>query len=507
MKVFASAIWGENHQFNKVLANDTSIQVLRGESIRKQHQGGATMWGAIFEAEKTYGWDLVYPVEAFCGANTGPVEQGSFDALAQELFSQLQAALPVDGVILPLHGSLISEHNADAEGFILEEIRKWVGPKVPIAIGLDLHANVTQRMIKHCNILTAFRTTPHIDQYETGKRAADLLQRALTEDIQPQLILTRLPMLDALDRGRTIDPNGPLPKLIKQAEKQQSEHPDQVLDISLQAGYAWQDSPEAGPSVVVTYNAKNTQSKNVASETANHFIEKIWYTKDYSSIKLLSIEETITIAQAVQKDSKPLLIGEYTDNPGGGGYGDCTHLLKAMLAAHLSNAVFFSIADPVAAEQGLAAGVGATITLNVGGKKDSRFSGESLLLTGTVTAVSDGNYLRKGPFATGTIGKMGPSICFSVNGLEIIITSLPTMTDDREQLRIFGIQPESKRLLACKAMNHFRADYEPICSRLIYVDAKGICSLDYSIFPYKNLPRPIWPLDDITLPKPIQDKG
>jgi len=497
MKIFASAIWGENHQFNTVLATGSSIQVLRGEAIKEQHQTGATMWGALFEAAQQYDWEFVYPLEAFCGANTGPVEQLCFDALAAEFFEELEAALPVDGVILPLHGSLISENNPDTEGYLLEGIRQRVGDSAPIAIGLDLHANVTQKMIDHCNILTAFRTTPHIDQYETGKRAADLLQRTLTGDINPQLVMTRLPMLDALDRGRTIDCSSPLPKLLKEVERIESDDTNGLLDIALHAGYAWQDSAEAGPSVVVTYDAQNRRAKGKAEQTADHFIQKIWETKDYRSVELLSIEDTIAMAKAVPAGAKPLLIGEYTDNPGAGGYGDCTHLLKAMLEADLSNAVFFSIADAAAAEQGIKAGEGLVVTLTVGGKKDQRFSGEPLTVTGTVKAISDGQYLRKGPFAHGTIGTMGPSLCLGVGGLDIIITSIPTMTDDREQLRVLGITPERKSILACKAMNHFRADYEPICSQLIYVDAKGICSLDYSIFPYKNLPRPIWPLDNM----------
>lgn len=503
MRIFASAIWGENHQFNQVLATANSIVESRGEAIKAQHKGSATMWGAIFAAAKEYNWELIHPLEAFCGANSGPVEQACFDALAQELLDQLKAAMPVDGVILPLHGSLIAEHNSDTEGYLLEEIRKIVGDTIPIAIGLDLHANVTRKMVTHCNILTAFRTTPHIDQFEAGQRAANLLHRALQEEVYPQLVLARLPMLDALDRGRTQSSSSPLPQLLQQVTPLEVDNNNPLLEISLHAGYAWQDSAEAGPSVVVTYNNTGKTARDEAQATANRFIKKIWDTKDYRSVELISIDKAIAQARAVQPDTKPLLIGEYTDNPGAGGYGDCTHLLKAMLAADLNQAVFFSIADPVAVQQGIAAGEGERVALSLGGKKDPRFSGLPLTVTGTVKSVTDGKYLRKGPFMHGTLGDMGPSLCLGVRGIDIIITTVPTMTDDREQIRIFGIDPETKSILACKAMNHFRADYEPIASKLIYVDAKGICTLDYTQFPYKHLPRPIWPLDNVTLPSTL----
>lgn len=490
-RIFAASIAGETHQFSLRLATEDHFVIHRGDDIKAFHSGGETLWSALFEAADAFDWSIVCPLEAWAGADTGPAEQMIFDKLVSELLRTLSEAAPVDGVFLPLHGALLAEHIADTEGYLLEHIRKIVGDEIPIAVALDPHGNITRQMTDNANILTAFRTTPHVDMYDTGMRAAKLLNRTLNGEIQPRTVLARLPMLDALDRGRTLDPKGPMRTLLAEADKVEADDSG-ILLISLHAGYAWADFPEAGPSVAVVHD----QQEKYAYGIANYFIGEIWRTRDHRSLALLSLPDAMQQAQAHQSH-KPLIIAEYTDNPGGGGYGDCTNLLKSMLEAKLENAVFFCIADAQSVQAGVEAGVGSNLELNIGGKMDARFSGEPLNLSGTVTAISDGIYRRKGPFMKGTEGDMGLSLCLSLDGIDIIITSKPTMTDDREQLRLFGITPEQKTIIACKGMNHFRADYEGISSDIIYVDAGGICSLDYQKFPYQHLPRPIWPIDEI----------
>lgn len=455
------------------------------------------MWSAFFSAAVEYGWDLVCPLDASCGDNTGPMEQSTFDELADELLSALKKELPVDGVLLPLHGSLLAEHLADTEGYLLEQIRRLVGDDTPISVALDLHANVTRKMCENANIVTAFRTNPHVDQYETGQRAAKLLHRTLNGEIKPRTVLARLPMLDALDRGRTLDPESPMCGLLAEAAKVEAEGTG-ILLVSIHAGYAWADFAEAGPSVAVVYDDMQERGEEEAYRLATRFIGKVWRSKDVRSVQLFSLKDAMSLARAVEPGSKPLVISEYTDSPGGGGYGDCTNLLQAMLATNLDNAVFFAIADPVAVEACHAAGINATVTLELGGKMDRRFSGSPLGLTGLVNALSDGRYIRKGPVSRGTVGQMGPSARLTVGGVDIIITARPTMADDREQLRTLNVSPEKSQVIALKGIIHFRADYEPISSGVIAVDAKGICTLDYRTFPYRHLTRPIWPLDDMS---------
>ncbi|ESZ24764.1 MlrC C-terminal domain-containing protein, partial [Mesorhizobium sp. L2C066B000] len=172
-----------------------------------------------------------------------------------------------------------------------------------------------------------------------------------------------------------------------------------------------------------------------------------------------------------------------------------TNLIRALIAAGIKGVAVGAIADSDAAAAGLKAGIGATVTVDLGGKKDPRFSGTPIRLIGTVGAVSDGIYVRKGKVANGTRANMGPSFRLDLDGMQIIVATYATPIYEREQFRMYGIEPERVNILACKAMNHFRADFEPIGRRLIYVDAGGLCSLNFKQFPWKKLRRPIWPLD------------
>ena len=222
-----------------------------------------------------------------------------------------------------------------------------------------------------------------------------------------------------------------------------------------------------------------------------------WETRDIKTIRLLPIDEAMTIAKAPAEGAGPLLIGDYTDCPGGAGVGDGTNLLAAMIAAELQNAALGSIADAAAAQACIALGVGATVTLELGGTFDSANGGGPLRVTGVVKAISDGRVVRKGPFATGSVTNYGPSALLQVGGIAVVVATHRVQIDDREQFRIFGLQPETMNILACKAMNHFRADFEAIGRRLIYVDSGGITSFDWGRYPYRNVRRPIWPLDPL----------
>jgi len=172
-------------------------------------------------------------------------------------------------------------------------------------------------------------------------------------------------------------------------------------------------------------------------------------------------------------------------------------MLRALLEAEIEGVAVGTIADPESAAIGVQAGLGATVTIDLGGKLDPRYGGGPIRLTGKVGAVSDGVYVRKGSFATGTSGTMGPSFRLDLEHMQVIVATHRTQIDDREQFRIYGIVPEKVNVLACKAMNHFRADYEAMSRRLVYVDSGGICSADYAQFPWEKLRRPIWPLDPV----------
>jgi microcystin degradation protein MlrC len=491
--VFAASIMHETHTFSiapATLEDFRTCQYLEGDAIRQAMRGTRSEWGAVIDLAEEFGWRVVHPLAAMAQPS-GKVTAQAFDHMLGIVTESLRKATPVDGVLLPLHGAMVTEDHDDAEGEILRRVRAIVGREVPIAVSLDLHANATSDMAMLADIITTYRTTPHTDMYETAERAGRLLQRTMLGEIRPSVTLANRPVLSGLDRGRTISGYGPMVEMLALVRDAEAKTPG-VLDIGVNAGYAFADVPFTGPTVLVTGDGKRPDYRAVAERLADF----IWESRGRDTIRLLPMDETIRIArEPAPPGAGPLLIGDYTDNPGGGGHGDATNLIRALLASGIEGIAVGTIADPESGAAGVIAGVGTTVTVNLGGKKDPRFGGTPIRLTGTVGAVSDGVYVRKGKFATGTKGSMGPSFRLDLPRMQIIVATHRTQIDDREQFRIYGIEPERMNILACKAMNHFRADFEPIARRLIYVDAGGICSLDYKQFPWTKLRRPIWPLD------------
>lgn len=491
-RVFVASVKHESHSFCVVKADLAAFKhrgYHTGDGIPKAFRGTRTELGAVFDAADKYGWSLIHPLAANA-MPAGPVTEGAYEHFCERILTALSGAGAVDGILLVLHGAMICEHVDDAEGELLARVRRIVGPDLPIAITLDLHANVTDDMAGLCNIMCAYRTTPHVDMYETGERAAALLERTMAGEIDPRVYVARRPMLNALDDGRTVGSSGPMIDLLAAASEIEAADPG-ILEIAISSGFAWADIEQAGATVAVTSNGWSSK----AVEIAERLIDEAWRTRSVWTIEFLSLDRAMEIALKAPRGKGPLLIGDYTDCPAGGPAGDGTNLLKAMIEAKLPNAAFGVMNDAEAAAAAHKAGVGATLSLSLGGKKDPRFGGLPLPVTAKVLKLSDGNYVRKGPMATGTHGSLGPSALLDIGGIRTIVASAPIAIDDREQFRILGIDPEKETVLACKAMNHFRADYEAMASGLIYVDSGGSCSQNFSQFPFKKLRRPISPLD------------
>ena len=491
-RVFVASVKHESHSFCIVKADMAAFRgrgYHRGDAIPKAFRGTRTELGAVFDAADRFGWSLIHPLSA-SAMPAGPVTEEAYEHFCEIILGSLKSAGTLDGILLVLHGAMICEHVDDAEGDLLARVRAVVGPDLPIAITLDLHANVTDEMARLCNIMCAYRTTPHVDMYETGERAAGLLEHTMEGEITPRVYVARRPMLNALDDGRTIGARGPMIDLLADAARIEASDPE-VLTVAISSGFPWADIEQAGATVAVTSNGWSAR----AVEVAERLIEEAWRTRSVWTIEFLALDRAMQIALKAPRGKGPLLIGDYTDCPAGGPAGDGTNLLKAMIEARLPDAAFGVMNDAEAAAAAHKAGVGATLSLSLGGKKDPRFGGLPLPVTAKVLKLSDGNYVRKGPMATGTKGSLGPSALLDVHGIRTIVASGPVAIDDREQFRILGIQPEQETVLACKAMNHFRADYEAMASGLIYVDSGGSCSQNFKQFPFRKLRRPISPLD------------
>ena len=492
-KVFAAGVMHESHSFCLLPTDLARFKATngyhRGEDVARVYRGTNSEMGAVFDLADRHGWNLVHPLMADT-TPCGPVTRDAFEHFSEVILTALREELPVDGVLLPLHGAMVTEHLPDAEGELVRRVREVVGAGTPVAVTLDLHANIGPNLPRHADIVSGYRTTPHTDMFETARRVGELLQRAMQGEIRPKVAYAQPACFEALDMGRTISRHGPMVDILAKARAIETAEPA-ILDISIQAGFDWSDKRCLGPSVLVTAEGDPKRAQAVADELA----AMAWASRGVKTIELLPLDEAMRIAKEPATGSGPLLIGDFTDCPGAAAMGDGTALLRVMIEAGLEDAALCSIADPNAVRLATEAGVGVTVQLQLGGKLDPRFGGGPLPVTAKVLRLSDGRAVRKGPYFTGVATNFGPSCLIEAGGVRVVVATNRLQIDDREQFRIFGIDPDRTNILACKAVNHFRADFEPICRKLIYVESGGLASCNFRQFDYVNVRRPVWPLD------------
>ncbi|SED91541.1 Microcystin degradation protein MlrC, contains DUF1485 domain [Rhizobiales bacterium GAS188] len=487
-RVLVAEFMHETNTFSVQLTGEEAFRNARcyfGNEIGAAYRGTRTSIGAAFEAADKFGWRLVHPVAAHANPS-GRVTDACFEFLCGEILAACDA---VDGVLLHLHGAMATESSDDGEGELLSRLRHKAGPQVPIVVVLDLHATVTQEMADNANALISYRTYPHIDQYERTWQAAELLGKAMTGAVKPRVALARRPILYALDGGRTTSP--PFKELLRRGDE--IEASGKALVVSVQAGFSSADVHDIGPSVAVT-SADLASAQAIAEDLMDY----AWEQRKSSSIHFAPLAEAIAKAKAGEGGSgKPLLISDYSDNPGSGAYGDATVLLKAILDAGLENVGFHAIRDPEAALSAQAAGVGNSVTTKLGGKVDPSMGGGPIEITGRVVALSDGHFIAHGPMGGGVWRNYGLSALLRVDGIEIIVITHNGQATDLAQFTSLGVDPTRKSTVIVKSMQHFRAAFEPIARDVLEVDTGALSTRNFKERPYKNVRRPIWPLDDI----------
>jgi len=303
-----------------------------------------------------------------------------------------------------------------------------------------------------------------------------------------QTLIGRLDQLDGFDHGRTTQ-NGPMTEALAQARKYEDEKGIEV--VSVNGGFAWADIQEAGPSVTVTYSGDRERARAIVAD----LVAFGWETKEEKTVEYFPTDVAIGRLKAAGPGDKPVVLADFSDNPGGGSYGDSPALLRAMVEAGLENAAFAVISDPEVASAAVQAGVGATLSMPLGGKFDPSVT-PAFEMTGTVTKVSpEGRFVFEGPMMRGVEAVMGPSAVIKIGGVETVVITNRFQPYDRMFFLHFGIVPEEKSVVAVKSAQHFRAAFGAMAREVILVDAAGITSPDPKKFPYKNIRRPIWPLD------------
>jgi len=380
------------------------------------------------------------------------------------------------------------------EGLISVElmgaVRQRVGPDTPVLATLDLHANATRLLADNASALISYWTYPHIDMYERGKQMAGLARRMMNGEIgRARTVIGRREQLDGFDHGRTTH-DGPMNEALRRARAFEAE--DGILAVSVNAGFPWADIADAGPSVTVSHDGRPGRARDIA----DNIVQFGWDTRHERTIGHLSPSAALARIKAAGPGNGPFVLGDFSDNPGGGSYGDSPALLQAMVEGGLKNAAFAVICYPEAARAAVQAGVGAELTMPLGGKFDPTVT-PSFQMTGMVKHVSaEGKFTFEGPMTAGLRTTMGNTVVLRVGGIDAIISSARLQTLDCGIFRSQGIDPETKSVPGVKSTHQFRAAFEPIARVVLLVDAGGLTSRNLANLSYRNVRRPVWPLDE-----------
>jgi microcystin degradation protein MlrC len=482
MRLIAGGIMHETHTFSAEPTTLESLSVVaRGEELL-DFAGRNHSLGGVIDACRERGIELA-PAFFADGVSTGIPDRQTFETLAGELCQRIAAALPADGIVLTLHGAMVAEGFPDAEAEIARRVRDLAGPDVPIAVTLDLHANIGQAMVDQVDVITTYDTYPHVDAAERAREAVDLLARTIRGEIRPTMALAKPPLMPVPQAIATAE--GPFKTLFDRAFAM--ERSGEALTVTVAGGFAYADVPEAGVGLLVTTDDDPAAARRLADELA---------TLAWSLRHDMVVRNTLpaeAVAEAIAFPQGPVMLVDVGDNIGGGTPGDGTVLLAELLAQGAQEATVV-IADAEAARAAFVAGVGARVHVAVGGKTDD-LHGDPVEVEGRVRLLCDGHWVHEGPENAGVPVDMGPTAVLRCGGVTLALTSHKSMPGDQQQLKSIGIDPIRQHIIVVKAAVRWRGGFGPIATHAVYADTPGLGSVDLRRFPYQHIRRPIFPLD------------
>ncbi len=463
---------------------------LAGDEAIRIYTGTASCPGGYLQAAAEFGAEVVVPIIA--GAPpSGPVENDAYEYIAERIVAA--AADSPDAILLDLHGAMVSKSFEDGEGELLRRIRA-VAPDVPIAVALDMHANLYPDMVELATVVSGYHTYPHIDMDETALKAGRLTLAALTGQCTPTMAWGNAPMLPHVMRQGTDDhPNRALQERAREMEA------SGALSVSLFTGFPHADIHNAGLSVVVVTD----NDPALAERYRDELLDSAWSERQAFVYEVEPLSESLARAQALAEDEAtdgPVLLLDHYDNTASGGTMDTTEVLAEVLAAELDDVAFFGIYDPEAVLEMAAAGVGATVTVSLGGKLPMPALAEQskpLTVTGRVRLLSEGKFPATVAMSRGLTMNMGSTAVLRVGGVDIVVISRHIEPFDPGCFRSLGIEPTERRYLMLKSRIHYRVGFMPLVAHMVECAGRGVCTSDYSEVSFEHVRRPIFPLDGV----------
>lgn len=483
MRIFTASFATETNTFSPVPTDRASFE-MAFYAAPGEHPETPTLCSApmvvLRKRAHEEGFELIEGTATWAEPG-GLLQRKAYEELRDEILGQLRAALPVDGVILGLHGAMVAQGYDDCEGDLLEHVRAIVGPDVLIASELDPHSHLTAKRVHNADILAAFLEFPHTDFYERGEHVVDLALRALKGEIKPVISTFDCRMIGVYPTSRE-----PMRSYVDRMKALHGRNG--ILSVSLIHGFMAGDVPELGTQVMVVTDNDPTKGAALAEKLGM----ELFALRGTTAMPMLDTEAGLdaAIAVAARKSGKPVVVADVWDNPGGGVAGDGTLILRRIIERGIDNVAVATIWDPIAVTFCLAAGEGAQIQLRFGGKAGPDGGAPIDARVTVVTAVAEGWQ---------SFGKsrvtLGPAAVIRLEGtdIEVILNTNRTQTFEPDIFSNLGIDPMRKDILLVKSTNHFHAGFEPVAAEIIYIDAGAPYPSNPRKTNYRKLAREIWP--------------
>lgn len=491
------AAFGIHHETNSFSSRETTFDsfqrsglqregIQRGSRIKEMHRGAKTVFTGFLESAERLRFELV-PILFAATDPGGTISADAFDRLAGEALDALAEGGPWDGVLLNQMGAAVSEQYPDMDGEIARRTRTVVGPDVPVVMTLDLHANVSRQMAEETDALVIYHTNPHLDAVPRAHEACDLLTRMIDGEIRPKHALETPPMvIGIMHQNTNVEPmKGIIDDLLEVQGRRG------VLHASVGQGYPWSDVEDMGFACYVLHET----SEGEARRHARWLAQRAWDGRSKFAEKVGMTPEN-AIRYGLEAHAGPVVLLDAGDNIGAGSSGDSTVILSEAVAQGAGN-YLQTLRDPSAVAVCDSAGVGAAVSLMVGGKTDE-FHGQPVAITGTVRMLADGAFEDHRALHAGwTFYDQGRcAVVESHAGPTLLLVSTSIGNVSLEQYYSVGVRPEEFKIIVAKGVMSPRPAYEPIAAEMILVDSPGATSADLSTFDYAHRRRPLYPFEE-----------
>jgi microcystin degradation protein MlrC len=490
MRIAVGQLWQETNTFNPLPTTRMDFEqfgVLRGDELIEKMADVNELGGFIQSLRSWPERPEIVGLVRLPAWPSGTATHETFLWLREELVESLRRQMPVDAVLLALHGSMVADGAPDVEGEVLHAVRQLIGPDVPLVATLDLHANVTARMVESADALVLYHTAPHIDVFETGQRGAVVLRRILVDGIRPATAWVKLPMVVPAERANTQDPESV--SFHWRERLQKLEASAGVLTAGLATVQPWLDIPELGSTVVVV-----AEQKSEAQAYCTQLAAEVWQRRREYLPKLVPVADAVREAHLLTAEGL-IVLSDSADATTSGAPGDSTHVLRELIKYDWPRPALVTLVAPEVVQLAQESGVGAEWSVALGGVRDVRFS-TPLTLAVRVRNLFEARFVMSGHLAKNMPIDMGPSAVLQHANVHVVVTSRSGPHFAPALFLAAELDPFAASVVVAKSPCGFRAAYQPHARKIILVQAPGCAPSDFWNYEYRRIPRPLWPWDE-----------